>query len=92
MQLLYIYLAVINLIAVIITIYDKLSAIRGGRRVPERTLMLIASLCGGPGMLLTMLIIRHKTRKPMFMLGIPFIILIEAVLGWLILFYGFGAI
>ena len=88
MIFLYIYLAVINIIAVAVTVHDKLSAKRGARRVRERTLMLIAALGGSPGMYITMLIIRHKTRKPKFMLGIPAIFIVECVLAWFILFYG----
>ena len=38
-----------------------------------------------PVMLLTMLVIRHKTRKPKFMVGIPLILLLQvaaAVVLW----------
>ena len=80
MKYFYYYLAVINLIAVFITAYDKNAAIQGKRRVPERILFLFTVLGGGPAMYLTMLIIRHKTRKLKFMLGIPAIILLEFAL------------
>lgn len=49
------------------------------RRVGERTLLLISVLGGGLGMYFTMLIIRHKTRHIKFMLGIPLIIIAEAL-------------
>ena len=72
-----VYLIIINLIAIVITAHDKLAAIRQRRRVPEKTLMLISALGGAPAMYLTMLVIRHKTRKPLFMIGIPVIFLLE---------------
>ncbi len=71
------YLILINLLAIIVTAHDKLAAVNHRRRVPERTLMLISALGGAPAMYLTMLVIRHKTRKPLFMIGIPLIFLLE---------------
>ena len=72
-----VYLIIINLIAIVVTAHDKLAAIRQRRRVPEKTLMFISALGGAPAMYLTMLVIRHKTRKPLFMIGIPVIFLLE---------------
>ena len=72
-----VYLIIINLIAIVVTAHDKLAAIRQRHRVPEKTLMLISALGGAPAMYLTMLVIRHKTRKPLFMIGIPVIFLLE---------------
>ena len=57
------YLLIISLVAVVVTIVDKLSAIAQKRRVPERTLLTLSLLGGSVAMLVTMLIIRHKTRK-----------------------------
>ena len=87
MKYLYYYLAVINIIAVFITAHDKIAAIQGRRRVSERTLFLSALLGGGPAMYLTMLIIRHKTRKMKFMLGIPAIIILQLFL-YMVIRYG----
>ena len=74
------YLICISFVAVIVTIWDKLSAIAHKRRVPERMLLTLSALGGSIAMLITMLIIRHKTRKPKFMVGIPAIILLQLVL------------
>lgn len=90
MKFLYIYLIIINLVAVIITVHDKVAAIRGRWRVKERTLLLIAALGGSPAMLLTMLLIRHKTRKAKFMAGIPLIMVLQVIIVFLVLHYGFG--
>ena len=88
MKVLLIYLIMINIIAIIVTIHDKLAAVGNRRRVKERTLLLIAALGGSPMMLLTMLVIRHKTLKLKFMLGIPLILIAQLAVIFLVLHYG----
>lgn len=72
-----IYLLIINLIAISITIYDKNAAKKGKWRIKESTLLLVSLLGGSITMLATMFGIRHKTKKPKFMFGIPLIILLQ---------------
>lgn len=71
------YITVLSIISVIVTAHDKLSAERGGRRVPERTLLALSALGGSAVMLLMMCLIRHKTRHKKFMIGIPLIIILQ---------------
>ena len=78
------YFIVINIIAMIVTTFDKYRAVHQGWRVKESTLLLIAALGGSPAMLLTMLLIRHKTRHVKFMLGIPLIMVVQAAVVFLI--------
>ena len=80
MKFLYIYLIIINLIAVIVTIHDKRAAVKGTWRVKENTLLLISALGGSPAMYLTMLLIRHKTLHKQFAIGIPAIMIGQLVL------------
>lgn len=79
------YLAGISLVAVIVTVYDKWAAKHRPRhRTPEKTLLVLAALGGSVAMLLTMLTIRHKTRHPKFMVGIPLILAAQIALAfWL---------
>lgn len=84
MNIFSIYLIIISIFAVIITVFDKVRAVRHGRRVSEFTLLLTAFMGGSAAMLLTMLLIRHKTRKAKFMLGIPLIILLQVVAAVLV--------
>lgn len=72
--------AVMSPLAVIVTVKDKLAAKKRQRRVPERALLLIGALGGSLAMLITMLIIRHKTRKPKFMVGLPVILAVHIIL------------
>ena len=92
MKYLILYLIVINMIALIVTVYDKRAAEKHKWRVKERTLMIISALGGAPLMYLTMLTIGHKIRKPLFMAGIPIIFIIECIIGFLVLHYGFRII
>lgn len=74
-----VYIAVISLITIIVTVYDKIAAKkRPKHRVPENSLLLLAVLGGGLAEYLTMLLIRHKTRHKKFMIGLPVIILAQA--------------
>lgn len=85
MTYLLIYFAIISLVAFAVTVFDKVRAMRGGRRVKEATLLFISALGGSGVMLLTMLLICHKIRKKKFMVGIPLIILAQlaiAVVIW----------
>lgn len=77
-----IYLCVISLIAVIVTIADKVKAKRGKWRVPEATLLLISAMGGSAAMYITMHAIRHKTKHIKFMLGIPLILVFQLVILW----------
>ena len=74
------YLVAVSVIGAVVCIYDKLAAAWDGRRVPERTLFFWALVGGGPGVYLTMLLIRHKTLHRSFMLGIPAIMIFQIVI------------
>ncbi len=75
------YLALISLCAVCATLWDKRAARRHRRRIPEATLLLLAALGGGLCMYITMKAIRHKTLHKKFMIGLPLIIVLHALLA-----------
>lgn len=75
----FVYLIIMNFAAAALAVWDKASAKRHRRRVPERTLLLLAALGGSPAMLLTMLLIRHKTRHAKFMVGLPAILILQVL-------------
>ena len=80
----YAWVILANVLALFITIYDKRAAKKRRFRVPESTLLLLAVVGGSGAMLLTMWLIRHKTRRAKFMLGIPAILLLQGA-AWYIL-------
>lgn len=82
------YFVIISIVAVIITCYDKHCAIRDKWRVKERTLLIVSALGGGIAMYVTMQLIRHKTKKLKFMLGIPLMVIAEIFLLGLVMFNG----
>ena len=88
MQGLYVYLGLISLVAVILTVADKRAAVKHRGRVPEKTLLWVAALGGSIAMYLTMKLIRHKTKKRKFMIGIPFLIACQAALIYFIWRFG----
>ena len=66
-----------SLAAVVLTVSDKSRARRHAWRVPEAALFTVAALGGSAAMLLVMLLIRHKTKHPKFMLGLPLILCLQ---------------
>lgn len=81
-----IYLFLINLIGLLIMNYDKSqSKWPGAKRIPEKTLLLVALIGGAAGVFLGMKFFRHKTKHPQFYMGVPVVLIIQAVL--LIYFY-----
>jgi hypothetical protein len=79
-----IYLILINITALIIYGADKRKAVKRQWRIPERTLIGAAVLGGGIGALLGMRVFHHKTKHPKFTIGVPVIIIIEAVIAVLL--------
>ncbi|MBP0963368.1 MAG: DUF1294 domain-containing protein [Oscillospiraceae bacterium] len=72
-----IYLLVINTIAFGVFGWDKLMAKWQKRRVPEKTLFLLAALLGSVGAWLGMQLFRHKTKHTSFVVGIPAILVAQ---------------
>jgi len=68
------YLYIINLVELALFGIDKRRAGRGGRRIPEATLLGLAVAGGSIGGIGGMLLFRHKTRKPRFAVGLPVIL------------------
>ena len=78
-----IYLAAVNVLAFLAYGDDKRRAKRpGARRIPEKTLLLMAALGGSPGALAGMRVFHHKTRHWYFRYGVPAMLFLQlALLG-----------
>ena len=81
-QLLFIYLIIINAAGAAIFSFDKRAAIKGRRRIPERTLHLLELTGGVFSIWPLMYILRHKNRKFSY-----FAITYLVLSGWIALGY-----
>ena len=89
-----VHLVLISIFAVYHTIrYKALSNVPKDSpkywRVPEAQLLLISALGGSVAMYITMQTIRHKTQHPKFMIGIPAIMVAQAILAGFIVWLRF---
>ena len=83
--LLAVWLLLINLVTFCVFGLDKWKAKRkekneAVRRVPERTLLLLAALGGSVGALLAMRVFHHKTLHRAFKIGVPLILVLQIVI------------
>ena len=74
------YLVLINIIAFMLMGIDKSKAKRHQWRIPEKTLFLSALLFGSIGANLGMWVFRHKTRHIQFIVLMPLILIVQAVI------------
>ena len=84
-KLVLIWLLCLNIAAFICMFADKRFAVHGLRRIPERTLLLLALAGGSLGALSGMLLFRHKTRHPRFYIGLPVIFILHLAAAYYLL-------
>ena len=85
MTILFVYLLVMNVAAFLIMGADKKRAIAQKRRIPEKTLFLLALLGGSLGAYMGMQSFRHKTKHLKFTIGLPAILVVHLAIGaWLL--------
>jgi len=74
-------LVILNTLAYLLMCYDKYRSRRGGRRIPENTLFMMALAFGATGIYAGMKApLYHKAGKPRFKTGIPLLIIFNALL------------
>ncbi|BAM47085.1 DUF1294 domain-containing protein [Amphibacillus xylanus] len=79
MKKIYMLLIIINLCSLIIMKVDKSRARNNQWRIPEMNIWLISLLGGSVGTYIGMKLFRHKTKHLSFKIGIPLLILIQAL-------------
>lgn len=80
MKYLYIYLFLINALAFVFMLVDKIKAKKNLWRIPEKTLLGLSGIGGSLGGYLGMQLFRHKTKHPQFSIGLPVMLAIHIVL------------
>lgn len=80
MKILFLYLFIINVIAFFIVGIDKRKSIMKKYRIPERTIFLFSLFGGSFGTLIGMFIFHHKTKKMKFLIGIPFLFVLNILI------------
>lgn len=84
MQLLGLYLLLINLIGFVLMGVDKRRAKRNQWRISEKSLFLPPLLGGTVGAILGMRVFHHKTKHWYFRYGLPALLVLQlALAGWL---------
>ena len=81
LKMLGIYLAVINLVTLVVFITDKAAATNGNdprKRMPEACLLGLCLAGGSVGGLISMYTTRHKTKKWHFVYGLPAFLALDA--------------
>lgn len=84
-QIVLLYLLIINVIGFGSMGLDKRKAQKNRWRIPEATLFVIAFLGGSLGSVLGMHIFRHKTKHWYFRFGMPLILLLQLAAGAFVL-------
>ena len=85
MDAIYAYLLIINALALLLMLTDKIRAKKNAWRIPEATLLTVAALGGSLGATIGMNLFRHKTRKLKFSLGLPLMLIGHIVLLYFLL-------
>ena len=80
MQVVKLYLILINAAALLLMFADKQRARKKLWRIPEAILLFCAVIGGSVGALLGMYLARHKTRHLKFSLGLPVILILQVLL------------
>ena len=80
MNIIIIYLFIINISGFIAMGIDKHKARMGNRRIPENTLFMFTILGGGIGTIAGMYVFHHKTKKKLFTIGMPLILILEILI------------
>ena len=75
----FIYLIIMNALGFVLMRSDKEKAIRNKWRIPEKTLLTVAGLGGSIGCFCGTLIFHHKTRHPLFSVGLPVMMAVQIV-------------
>ena len=71
------FFIVFNFFCFLLIGYDKRRALKGLSRIREKTIFVMALIGGATGVYLGMKTFRHKTKKPVFIWGMPVLLILN---------------
>ena len=77
MDIIILYLLIINALGFLLMLIDKQKAIHNRWRIPELVLLGVALVGGSLGAIMGMRIFRHKTKHLQFSLGLPVMLVVH---------------
>lgn len=77
MTYVYLYVILMSFFGFLLMGVDKRRAVKGIYRISEKTLWLVTILGAGMGTTLGMYAFRHKTKHASFIIGFPFIGMVQ---------------
>lgn len=82
--ILLLYLLIMNIVAFLMYGIDKMLAKKHLWRISESCLIIVALAGGSPGAYIGMYFFHHKTKKPLFFIGLPVILFTHFLLFFLL--------
>ena len=85
---LFYYLGAVNILTLILMIYDKLASKTGNvkLRIPERTLLIFTAIGGSLGAFIGVFLIRHKSKHLSFKIIVPIFLIVWLFIAGAVLF------
>ena len=82
MDIIFLYLIIINALSFVLMLVDKYKAQNNLWRIPELTLMIVAAIGGSFGCYAGMKACRHKTKHKKFSIGVPVLMALHILIVW----------
>ena len=82
------YLGAVNILTLILMIYDKLASKTGNvkLRIPESTLLILNAIGGSLGAFIGVFLIRHKSKHLSFKILVPIFLVVWPFIAGAVLF------
>ncbi|MBU5675453.1 DUF1294 domain-containing protein [Alkaliphilus sp. MSJ-5] len=86
-QIFGIYILLISLVGFVLMGIDKYKASKEKWRIQEFTLMTISFIGGAAGIMIGMIIFKHKINKKKFSIGVPLMYIFNLIVNRVIIYY-----
>ncbi len=82
MEIIVLYLILVNALSFLLMLVDKYKAQNGLWRIPENILLIVAVIGGSFGCFAGMKLCRHKTKHLRFHIGVPIMMVVHSLIIW----------